>query len=398
MMATTINSNIAAANHSDASPIALAQAAALPWYIWCAAFAVTSVMIGGHWDISWHSSIGRDSFWTPAHMAIYLGGALSGLAFGYIILHTTFAKNSPLRESSVKIWGFRAPLGAFIAAWGGITMLTSAPFDNWWHAAYGLDVKILSPPHVILFAGIYAIILGTMILLSGQMNRATGSLRSQASWLFLYVTGIMLTVLMIMLMETTSRSYLHSSNAYIVMAAVTPILLAIGWRVTRRPFAATAVAGLYTFVNVALIQLLPLFPAEPKLGPVYQHVTHFIPPQFPILLIVPALALDLIWRRSASWNPWRTAFISGLVYAALLISVEWFFAAFLMTPAAANGFFGTQYLIYSLPPQSFLARHVFFTYQSAAELWRGFVLAGVAAVLAVRWGISRGNWMHEIQR
>ena len=34
-------------------------------------------------------------------------------------------------------------------------MITSAPFDNWWHEAYGLDVKILSPPHMLLAAGIF---------------------------------------------------------------------------------------------------------------------------------------------------------------------------------------------------------------------------------------------------
>jgi hypothetical protein len=378
--------------------IAKERAQIIPWYIWCAAVAVTSVMIGGHWDISWHSSIGRDTFWTPAHMAIYLGGALSGIAFGYIILHTTFAKHSPLREHSVRIWGFHAPLGAFIASWGGITMLTSAPFDNWWHNAYGLDVKILSPPHVILFTGIYAIILGTMILISGQMNRASGTLQTRSRWLFLYIAGIMLTVLMIMLMETTSRAYLHSSNVYIILAALSPIVLAIGWRATRLRFAATFITGLYTFVNIALILILPLFPAEPKLGPVYQHVTHFIPPQFPILLIVPALALDLIWQRSAHRSAWKTAILSGLVYSILLISVEWAFAGFLMTPAAANAFFGTRYFIYSLPPQSYLARNLFFTYQTTAELWRGFFFAAIAAVLAIRWGMSRGNWMHQVQR
>jgi len=32
-------------------------------------------------------------------------------------------------------------------------MLTSAPFDNWWHNAYGLDVKIVSLPHSILALG-----------------------------------------------------------------------------------------------------------------------------------------------------------------------------------------------------------------------------------------------------
>ena len=35
-------------------------------------------------------------------------------------------------------------------------MLTSAPFDNWWHNAYGLDVKIVSPPHTLLILGIRA--------------------------------------------------------------------------------------------------------------------------------------------------------------------------------------------------------------------------------------------------
>jgi len=113
-------------------------------------------MTGVHWDISWHRSIGRDSFWTPAHVDIYFCGVLAGISCGYLILSTTLQAASPLRKSSVTLWGFRGPLGAFLAAWGGIAMLTSAPFDDWWHAAYGLDVKILSPPHMVLAAGMIA--------------------------------------------------------------------------------------------------------------------------------------------------------------------------------------------------------------------------------------------------
>jgi hypothetical protein len=33
---------------------------------------------------------------------------------------------------------------------GGFALITSAPFDNWWHSAYSLDVKIVSPPHTLL--------------------------------------------------------------------------------------------------------------------------------------------------------------------------------------------------------------------------------------------------------
>ena len=29
-------------------------------------------------------------------------------------------------------------------------MIVSAPFDNWWHNAYGLDVRIISHPHMVL--------------------------------------------------------------------------------------------------------------------------------------------------------------------------------------------------------------------------------------------------------
>ena len=47
-------------------------------------------MTGIHWDISWHRSIGRDSFLTPAHVVIYFCGVLAGISCGYLILSTTF--------------------------------------------------------------------------------------------------------------------------------------------------------------------------------------------------------------------------------------------------------------------------------------------------------------------
>src|SRR5262249_29433180 len=151
-----------------------------------------SAMAGTHWDIAWHRSIGRDTFWTPAHVAIYLGGVLAGLSCGYLILSTTFSAAKASREAAVRIWSLRGPLGAFICAWGGVAMITSAPFDNWWHNAYGLDVKVLSPPHVVLITGILAIQFGALILILGRMNRAEGSARRRLNWIFLYVASMIL--------------------------------------------------------------------------------------------------------------------------------------------------------------------------------------------------------------
>src|SRR6201991_2614460 len=88
----------------------------------------------------------------------------------YLMLINTFGRSSQ-RSASVNVRGFRAPLGAFIAAWGGIAMITSAPFDNWWHAAYGLDVKIVSPPHTLLILGIRGVGVGVLFLILAAMNR-----------------------------------------------------------------------------------------------------------------------------------------------------------------------------------------------------------------------------------
>jgi len=376
----------------------LRNSAGVPWYVWCAVFAVTSATIGAYWDISWHSSIGRDTFWTPAHVAIYLCGVLAGVAFGYLVLSTTFSKSSPLSEYSVHIWGFRAPLGAFIASWGGVAMLTSAPFDNWWHAAYGLDVKIVSPPHMLLFIGAYAVILGTLALIAGQINRSTDKTQRTGRWLFLYVTGIMLVQAMIIIQEYTERTELHSALPYIVLGAIPPITLGVGFRVTRIKFAATFIAGFYTLLLIGLIFILPLFPAEPKLGPVYQHVTQFIPPEFPLLLIAPAFVLDLLWQRVQNRHLWRTAAISAVLYLGILLAVEWPFASFLMSPAARNRFFGSMYFWYGLPPTSYMARNMFLSDGTPAEFWRGIALALLLCTLAMRWGLSRGAWMRDIKR
>ena len=60
------------------------------WPLYAVLFASASVVLGVIWDISWHRTIGRDTFWTPAHLAIYLGGVVAGLTCGWLALHTTF--------------------------------------------------------------------------------------------------------------------------------------------------------------------------------------------------------------------------------------------------------------------------------------------------------------------
>src|SRR5216110_1185963 len=89
-----------------------AKTAALPWYCYAVVLGATSIVVGILWDISWHQTIGRDTFWTPAHMAIYLGGVLAGAACGWLVLRTTFSGTAEDQAAGVTFWGFRGPLGA----------------------------------------------------------------------------------------------------------------------------------------------------------------------------------------------------------------------------------------------------------------------------------------------
>jgi hypothetical protein len=376
------------------------RAARIPWYLWCCALAVTSVTIGGQWDVSWHRSIGRDTFWTPAHLAIYLCGVLAGIATGYLIFDTTFRKSSPLRESSVQVLGFTAPLGAFLCAWGGVAMLTSAPFDNWWHNAYGLDVKIISPPHALLVMGIFAIKIGALLLIGAAMNRAIEQDRpfDGLQALFLFVAGLMLELAMFFIMEHTLDIFLHQASAYIAVAIGPPLICAATWKASRHRWASTWLAAIYMAVVITAILVLPLFPAAPKLGPVYQNVTHFIPPRFPVLVIVPAIVLDLLWARIGERNKLLVAAVSGPAFVLSLVAAEWPFADFLMTRAAANRFFATGMHDYGTPSWAASVTRHFVAPQSGSVLWSGLGIAMVCAAVSVWLGLLLGDWMRKIQR
>ena len=392
----------------------------VPWTIQAGVLGVTSSTLGLAWDISWHRSIGRDTFWTPAHMMIYACGAIAAVVCGYLIFSATFGKAPLLRAQSVSVLGFRAPLGAFIAAWGGLAMLVSGPFDNWWHAAYGLDITILSPPHTLLLLGLNTIAFGVLFLILAAMNRALtpdaaelagnsfaamgASLKARGAQyerlqkVFLYMGGLMVISQMTYIMEFTWDVKLHSVSAYMAVAVALPVALAVIKRASGARWACTIVAGIYMVFIMAEVWLFPLVPATPKLGPVLNPVTHLIPLKFPILVVLPALAMDLLWNRLAAWKPWKLAALSGVVFVAVLVVVEWPFALFLLSKASENRFFGTIYFDYSAPSYGVDRMRRWFMPDGGLALLKGLFGACVAAMASVWAGLKIGNWMREVQR
>lgn len=374
----------------------------VPFFAWTSFLAVCSAVIGVQWDIAWHRSVGRDTFFSPPHLAIYLGGVLSGLACGYLILSTTFSRSAAAqraRDSAVGIWGFHGPLGAFLSAWGGLAMLASAPFDNWWHNTYGLDVTILSPPHTVLVLGIVGVELGGALLLTGARNQASGTARRILAALFLAMGGLVLVGLLTFEMEFTGRVLQHGAAFYRAVAVVAPLVLLGMGRASGQRFGATLTAAVYSAILLLLLWIFPLVHTTPKLGPVYFPTTHLVPEGFPLLLIAPALAMDLGQPALSAQTPWRQAAVLGLLFLGSLLLAQWPMADFLMSPAARNWVFGSHYQSYDAQPHWTSVLNIY-TVTEPTQAAFYFRLAGAyaTAVVSARLGLSWAAFLRQLRR
>jgi hypothetical protein len=170
-------------------------------------------------------------------------------------------------------------------------------------------------------------------------------------------------------------------------------------RASGHRWARTIITGLYTLVCLLMLWILPLFPAQPKLGPVYQNITHMVPLPFPILLVIPAFFLDLVSPKLKSIPEWQQAVFGGVFFLAILIAVQWPFATFLMSPAGNNWFFNNQNFPYFALPDSPEVRHVFHNFEATAPIfWRNIGLAFLVSVLSMWVGVGFGNWLRRVKR
>lgn len=377
----------------------VSRTSTVPWLSWAGLIASAGIATGVYWDISWHETIGRDSFWTPAHLLIQFGAVVAGLASSYVIFKTTFGRDTTARQVSVNVLGFRGPLGAFILAWGGAAMLTSAPFDDWWHNAYGLDVKIISPPHMLLALGIFGINWGAVFLTVAQLNRAVGEQRKRLEYLLLATGGFIIVQTMTLKLEYTGREWQHSATPYLVTVIGLLFVVEALARVTGHRWARTIMTGVYTVFCLLMLWILPLFPAQPKLGPVYQNISHMVPLPFPIMIVAGAFAVDLLWPRLKESSIFKQSLVGGVIFLAVLIAVQWPLATLIMSPLGDNWFFHHNNYPYFAQPNWPGVLHVFMNWESSTtSFWITMLMAFVMAVVNVWLGLVFGNWLAKVKR
>lgn len=142
-----------------------------------AAVGTVAALVATYWDDAWHTDIGRDDAFVPPHLLLYGGvavAALAVLAWG-------------LRAWGAAGWGgaglrrVLADPALCLASIGGAVTLASAPVDVAWHAAYGRDAVLWSPPHLTAVVGTLALSLGVLAGLRTATGRGAGTARLAAA-------------------------------------------------------------------------------------------------------------------------------------------------------------------------------------------------------------------------
>jgi hypothetical protein len=378
--------------------------AGIPVYVYAVSLASLLVIVGILWDISWHKSIGRDKLLSPPHNMIYLGAIFGGLFSGLQVLWNTFKADAGTKKGLVKIWGiFYGSLGALFCIWGSIAMLTSAPFDDWWHNTYGLDVTILSPPHTVLALGMLFLQFGACVGVSKYLNQSESKSTKQVKilkGLYLVAAGSLVAMVYTILSEYLEFRNHRTGLFYIVSAASLLLLLSALGRPLRSRWAITQIATSYFAIFALTNWILQIFPATPLLGPIQTQLTHFQPMGFPLLLFIPAAAMDMVMQKVKA-NDWVKSILLSVVFISILALVQYPFSGFLLeSPMARGWFFGSHSWYFGSPPD-WEYRYAFAPWE--IETWGSLLKSiGIAiligGLITARLGLRWGKWLTEVKR
>jgi hypothetical protein len=201
----------------------------------------------------------------------------------------------------------------------------------------------------------------------------------------------------------------HGTTYYQITAAVLPAFLVAVARGGKSRWPATTAALTYMVVLMAMNWVLALVPATPKLAPIYNPVTHLVPPGFPMLLVFPALLVDWLVGGRRIKNDWLLAPALGFGFVAVLVLFQWPFASFLLSLDQPNYLFGSGYWSYAerIGPwaKSFLDTPGYTWAQGTrvgsldvAAMGQGLAVAGGIAVVTSRIGLWWGRWMTRVKR
>jgi hypothetical protein len=239
-----------------------------------------------------------------------------------------------------------------------------------------------------------------MMLALGMQNRTRDGAARRYGLAYVIAAGALMAMVGIAISEYTMLPNLwHIGMTWHVAAAAFPLFLFATARAGRVRFPATATALTYTLIFLVTQWTLVQFEATPRLAPIVRPLTHMSAYAFPLLLIVPAAAIDLAMRQWDEAGDWKLAAVLGPLFVLLMVAVHWPFGTFLLTsPLAQNDLFLAQHWPYFSTPGSWETE--FFNPQPlfSANFLASIGIASVTAIITARAGLAWGSWMRRVRR
>ena len=256
---------------------------------------------GAAWDVSWHRVVGRDTFWSFPHLFLYGGVILWGVAA--LIATVTAMAGRPVRGREMQIGPFRAELGLALVGLGALTVILSAPADDYWHRTFGRDVDIWSPPHL---AGV----VGSTVAFLGWSSAFAPGTFGIPDWVRRVLRAVMLANVCGVLVFGMNFYYITATTREaffypLLVALLIPAALAAGATLIGGTWGATIVAATYTITALATYLVL--------------DGSGWLAPAFPPLIVAGAVAIDVLRARG---RPWSHPLVLGLAFSTVFVAAE----------------------------------------------------------------------------
>ena len=218
--------------------------------------ALAAAYMSGHWDAAMHARGAVEEFWYPPHYGIYFG---LGTAAGVSVAGLAILARSP-GPSSGRLRGNAALVLIVVANTIGFT---GAPFDAWWHATFGIDLSVWSPPHLHLLVGMVlaAIAASVYFLDTGPVASALRALRSLDPRAWMAVVAIVVGLLLAAFLFFEYEAGLPNAELLARPSWTYPVsytgfagfAIALSAGILRIRGAATVVAAVYVLARLGVL-------------------------------------------------------------------------------------------------------------------------------------------------